>query len=235
MSKSLIPVLAAPADAPKAETKAEVEVDSTITAKADAPKAEAEVCAEVLVTSTTTQVPANANTETDVPKAETLANTPLKIEEVRVVPRHVSLYHRSYSLSHSLTSIVLSLSPIPSFIDETKKKTEDKGNNNNKPAVVEEEEKSDYKKKEKEEESKEEVSRKRKSMGESATTTSVVVRKSIGPHPEQLTSVASTLASTITKKNIDKDDDKISYENTNICPSMKQYFAECGIVIHNAY
>ena len=228
MSKSLIPVLAAPADAPKAETKAEVEVDSTITAKADAPKAEAEVCAEVLVASTTTQVPTDADTDTDVPKAETLANTPLKIEEVRVVPRHVSLYHRSYSLSHSLTSIVLSLSPIPSFIDETKKKTEDKGNNNNKPAVVEEEEKSDYKKKEKEEESKEEVSRKRKSMGESAMATSVVVRQSIGP----------TAATTITKKNknsIDKDDDKISYENTNICPSMKRYFAECGIVIHNAY
>ena len=139
MSKSLIPVLAAPADAPKAETKAEVEVDSTITAKADAPKAEAEVCAEVLVATTTTQV-----------------------------------------------------------------------------------------KKEKEEEFKVEVSRKRKSMGESAMATSVVVRQSIGP----------TAATTITKKNknsIDKDDDKISYENTNICPSMKRYFAECGIVIHNAY
>ena len=121
MSKSLIPVLAAPADAPKAETKAEVEVDSTITAKADAPKAEAEVeveaGAEALVASTTTPVPADA----DAPKAETLANTAAKIEEVCVVPCHVSLYH-SYSLSLSLTHLPryrpLSLSPppIPSFI-----------------------------------------------------------------------------------------------------------------------
>ena len=80
MSKSLIPVLAAPADAPKAETKAEVEVDITTTAKADA------------------DADADADTDADVPKAETLANTPPKIEEVRVVPCHVSLYH-SYSLS----------------------------------------------------------------------------------------------------------------------------------------
>ena len=113
MSKSPIPVLAAPADAPKAEAKpkAEVEVEPT-TAKAEA---EVEAGAEALVASTTTPVPADA----DAPKAETLANTAAKIEEVCVVPCHVSLYH-SYSLSHSLTYLVivlsLSLPPIPSFI-----------------------------------------------------------------------------------------------------------------------
>ena len=107
MSKSPIPVLAAPADAPKAEAKAEVE--PTTTAKADAPKAEAEVeaGAEALVASTTTPVPADA--DADAPKAETLANTAAKIEEVCVVPCHVSLYH-SYSLSHSLTYLVIVLS-----------------------------------------------------------------------------------------------------------------------------
>ena len=112
MSKSPIPVLAAPTDAPKAEAKAEVE--PTTTAKAEA-KVEVEAGAEALVASTTTPVPADA----DAPKAETLANTAAKIEEVCVVPCHVSLYH-SYSLSHSLTYLVivlsLSLPPIPSFI-----------------------------------------------------------------------------------------------------------------------
>ena len=108
MSKSPIPVLAAPADAPKAdEAKAEVEVEPT-TAKAEA---EVEAGTEALVASTTAPVPADA--DADAPKAETLANTAAKIEEVCVVPCHVSLYH-SYSLSHSLTYLVIvfSLSPL---------------------------------------------------------------------------------------------------------------------------